>query len=85
MRTLLQDLRYGLRVNQKSAMSAFAAVLTLALGIGASSAVLSVVNAILLKLLAYPNSGGIAMAVDPMGSPITARRQNTPGHGLTNG
>ena len=61
LETLFQDMRYGLRIFRKNSSFSIIAVLTLALGIGASTAVFSLVNTILLKPLPYPNASRIVM------------------------
>lgn len=59
METLWNDLRYGWRVMRRSPGFAAVAILTLAIGIGASAAIFSIVNGVLLRPLPFPDSSRI--------------------------
>lgn len=70
LRDFVRDLRHAARLLAKSPVFAAAAILSLALGIGANTAIFSVVNAVLLRPLAYKDSGRLVTILHHGDDPV---------------
>src|SRR6266852_2602715 len=64
MHTLLQDLRYAIRMMASNRAFTAVGVIVLALGIGANSVIFSLVNAVLLRSLPFRNPDGLVMVYE---------------------
>ena len=77
--SLLQDLSYAIRVLRKSPAFTVVAVMTLGVAIGANTAIFSLINAAMLRLLPVDHPGQLVLMTDPSASGIAA---DTTQHGV---
>ena len=76
METVFRDLRYGARILSKNPVFTAVAVISLALGIGANTAVFSVINAVLLKSLPFKDPDSLVLVWGDAGNQDRLRGRN---------
>lgn len=76
METLFRDIRYGLRILSKNPVFTAVAVLSIALGIGANTAVFSVINGVLLKSLPFKDPESLVLVWGDAGNEDRLKGRN---------
>ena len=77
METFWQDIRYGWRVLRNSPAFTTVAVVTLALGIGANTAIFTLINAVMLRMLPAKNVHDLVVVGDPTAARSAPRARSS--------